>query len=94
MRDLILTNQELGSIVLIEAKDMHVGQIVASVTHRAFLEITEIKQSGTIVAKTISDLYLDPIKSKQVHIYGSEYCADSFKVAMRAKLQKYLSNFF
>ena len=93
MRDLILTNQELSLIALIEEKDMQVGQIVASVVQRAFLQITEIRLSGTIVAVKISDLYLDPIKAKQVYIYGSEYCADSFKAAMRAKLQKYLSNF-
>jgi hypothetical protein len=93
MRDLILTNQELSSIALIEEKDMQVGQIVASVTYRAFLQITDIHPTGTIVAEKISDLYLDPIKPKQVYIYGSEYCADSFKAAMRAKLQKYLINF-
>ena len=93
MRDLILTNPELATIAKIAEKDMGVGQIVASVTHRAFLQITEVRSTGTVVAVKISDLYLNAIKSKQVFITGSEYSANAFKIAMRAKLQNLLNNF-
>jgi hypothetical protein len=93
MRDLILTNAELSSIALIEDSAMQVDQIVASVTHRAFLKIIEIRPTGAIVAIKISDLYLNSIKPKQVYIYGSEYNAAAFSKTMRTKLQNLLNNF-
>ena len=93
MRDLILTNKEIDAVPLIKESDMQVGTIVASVTYRAFLQITEVRPTGTLVAIKISDLYLNPCKPKQVCMLGAEYNAELFKIAMRTKLQSLLNNF-
>jgi hypothetical protein len=94
MRDLILTSKEIDAVPLIKESDMQVGTIVASVTYRAFLQITGVHPgSNLLVAIKISDLYLNPCKPKQVCILGAEYNAELFKIAMRTKLQSLLNNF-